>query len=537
MKLKKALALSLALALTLGLLTACSGGAKKQSESTAAGSSTGSEKVVTVAIGGKNGIATMDPTYMMTDILHYELIYEPLVVYGKDGKIEPGLAETWDISDDGKEYTFHLRKGVKFSDGSDFNADNVIFNTDRWKDNANTASVNVCTSLQSVTKIDDYTVKFTFDKAYYPFLTELTYPRPCRMMSRNSVDASGKFTKPIGTGMWMVESYEEGKETVLVPNPNYWGEKPKYDKLVLRVIPDSETRMMALQSGEIDFSTVPIPAEGIPAVEKDSKLQLIKNPSTKGYFMLLNYDVPAFQNLQIRQALNYALDKDSIAKDVLDGNATAATGILPATNAYVNDKNDLGYSYDLDKAKQLLSEAGCKDSDGDGILEYDGKPMRFKFVFQTEEYPEWKDVCEYISNAFKEIGVEFKLELQPSTTYYDTLWTNRSFDVIMYRTYSDSWNPHGFLSGMFCTDAKGSPRVCWNSDELDAMIRKVLQETDENARQTQYDAIFKYLYDNAVSIPVYYPNVSYAYSKDRLSGFEFAVTDYELLKWGKLEVK
>lgn len=90
---------------------------------------------------------------------------------------------------------------------------------------------------------------------------------------------------------------------------------------------------------------------------------------------------------------------------------------------------------------------------------------------------------------------------------------------------------------MFCTDAKGSPRVCWNSDELDAMIRKVLQETDENARQTHYDAIFKYLYDNAVCIPVYYPNVSYAYNKDRLSSFEFAVTDYELLKWGKLEVK
>lgn len=495
------------------------------------------EKTVTVAISGKNGVATMDPTYMMTDILHYELVYDPLVIYGENGKIEPGLAESWDISDDGKEYTFHLRKDVKFSDGSDFNADNVIFNTDRWKNNPNTASINVCNSLQTVTKIDDNTVKFTFDKAYYPFLTELTYSGPCRMMSKNSVDAGGKFIKPIGTGMWMIKSSQEDKETVLVPNPNYWGEKPKFDKLVIKVIPDAQTRLMALQSGEIDFCCVPIPTESFPAIEKDSKLELASNKSTKGYHIIFNYDVPAFQNLQIRQAINYAIDKDSIVNDILDGNAGAAKGVLATTNAYVNDKNSPGYKYDPDKAKNLLTEAGCIDSDGDGILEYNGEPMSFKFVFQTDEYPEWKDVCEYISNELKAIGIEFKLELQPSTEYYDSLWTNRSFDVIMYRTYLDSWNPHGFLSGQYCKDTAGSPRVAWDSDELDAMITKVLQEMDESSRQQQYDEIFRYLYDNAVNIPIYYPNVSYAYNKEKLSNFQFAVTEYELIKWGRLEVK
>lgn len=496
----------------------------------------GEEKVVTVAIAGDNGISTMDATYCMTDIMHYELIYEPLVVFGENGEIEPGLATEWTISDNGLEYTFNLRKDVKFSDGSDFNADNVIFNSQHWANNANLKSTAVGGNLKEVTKIDDYTVKFIFTKAFYPYLTELSYPRPLRMMSSACLDSSGQFVAPaIGTGMWKIESYVEGEETVLVPNPYYWGEKPKVAKLVIKVIPDAEVRLMALQNAEVDFSAVPISSEQLSTVKSDENLTLLSREDTKGYHIIFNYDVPVFNDINLRKAINFAVNKGSIAADVLDGNATAAEGIFPLTVPYVTEKNSVGYDYDLEKAKALLKDGGYADANGDGILEKDGVALSFKLVLQTEEYPEWKPVCEYLQRELLEIGVDLKLEVQPSTAYYDTLWTTRSFDMIMYRTYSDSWNPHGFLKGMYCKPSGDGVRVAWNDDTLEQMITEVLTITDETARQQQYDKIFNYMNEQAVCVPIYYPISQYAYNKKTIDGVESAVTSYELLKWGLLE--
>lgn len=144
-----------------------------------------------------------------TVIKFYELVYDPLVRYGKDGKIEPALAESYDISEDGTVYTFKLRKGVKFSNGEDFNADSVLFNTDRWNDKIRS---NFSAKLLDVKKIDDYTVQFTFEKAAYPIIIEFTYPRPYRMLAKASIDSDGKFKEPIGTGQWMVKDYKSGSE-------------------------------------------------------------------------------------------------------------------------------------------------------------------------------------------------------------------------------------------------------------------------------------------------------------------------------------
>nr|WP_312095026.1 ABC transporter substrate-binding protein [Aminipila sp.] len=163
-------------------------------------------KTVVEGVADLREIDMLDAIYGAGDILHQELIYEPLVVFGKGGSIEPGLAESWDVSPDGKVYIFKLREDVKFSDGSDFNADTVLFNVERWKGASSTASLNIANNLIKAEKLDEYTVKMTFDKSYYPYLTELTYPRPLRMMSPNSINDEGKFTKPIGTGRWMTKT-------------------------------------------------------------------------------------------------------------------------------------------------------------------------------------------------------------------------------------------------------------------------------------------------------------------------------------------
>ena len=466
-----------------------------------------------------------------TVIKFYELVYDPLVRYGKDGKIEPALAESYDISEDGTVYTFKLRKGVKFSNGEDFNADSVLFNTDRWDDKIRS---NFSAKLLDVKKLDDYTVQFTFEKAAYPILIEFTYPRPFRMLAKASIDSDGKFKEPIGTGQWMVKDYKSGSEVTLVPNPNYWGEKPSFEKLVIKEVKDGQARTMALQSREADLSLADIPSEDMKKIEEDKELATLKEESTQSFFLAINYDNPALQDVKVRQALNYATNKDSLVKELINNDGVPAKGVFSNKVPYVSEENSPGYAYDIKKAKELLKEAGYKENK-DGILEKDGKALSLKLVFQTGEYANWKTICQYLKSEYKKIGVDIQLEEKEVSAYYDVIWKNRNYDLIIYRSYEDSWNPHGFLNSVF-RNSDQSKGIFWSDDKLTEMINDVLATYKEDERPAKYDAIFKYMNDEAITIPLYYPNRMITYNK-RLGELKLAATVYQDVIWNTIKIK
>ncbi|HJD13322.1 MAG TPA: nickel ABC transporter substrate-binding protein [Candidatus Ruminococcus avistercoris] len=458
-----------------------------------------------------------------------EMIYEPLVRYGEGGKIEPALARDWEISEDGKEYTFYLREDVKFSDGTDFNADNVLFNVQRWGEQK-TFSAN----LLDVQKKDDYTVTFFFDEVAYPVLTEFTYPRPYRMLGENGVDQEGVYQSMIGTGQWMIESYESNQEVILVPNPYYYGDSPKIDKVIFRLVQDGQSRTMAMQSQEADICFADIPSENRSVVEADDHLSVLECNPTQSFYLILNYENEMLQDERVRQALNYATDRESIVNDLLDGAGTPAEGLFPPGTPYVTKENSPGYEYDPEKASQLLKDAGYEDSDGDGILEKDGQKLSLKLVFQTEEYANWKSICEYLQSEYASIGIEVELNQLESAGYYDAIWTTRDYDMVIYRTYEDSWNPHGFLESMF-VQTEGNPAVSWYDEEISGEIQKVLKTMDENGRTELYHQILTQMHDKAVCVPLYYPSREYVYN-NRLSSVEAAATSYEGIIWSSLEI-
>jgi ABC-type dipeptide transport system, periplasmic component len=494
------------------------------------------EKVVTLALADPRDISLLDAAYGAGDNLYQELIYEPLVVFGEGGTLEPGLAKSWDISEDGKEYTFYLQEGVKFSDGTDFNADAVLFTTDRWAAST-TTSLSVFQNLSKVEKIDDYTVKMIFEESYYPYLIELSYPRPTRMMSPTAVepagDVAGEFVFPIGTGRWMVESHDDSG-SVLVPNPHYRGEAPNIDKIEIKAVSDAQARLLAIQSGEVDFLFSPINVELLPVIEGDEALEVMETPGTSGYFLMFNEESAQLQDVLVRRAINYAVNNEGIVKDLLDGHGVAAGGVLPTTNPYITPENNVGYEYDVEKAKALLEEAGYQDLDGDGVVEKDGEPLMLDFVFQSAEFPDWKPLCEYLEAQLRQVGVGINLEMREVNAYYDAIWTNRDYDLIIYRTYADSWNPHGFLKGIFYKPEEGNA-IGWYDERINTALDNALASTDEDKRQAYYDEIMKIMYEEAVSVPLYYPQSLYAYNA-RLTNLEEAATSYEVVKWEKLDI-
>ncbi|WP_405113148.1 nickel ABC transporter substrate-binding protein [Paenibacillus sp. FSL K6-1217] len=498
------------------------------------------DQTITVAISADAGIDQLDAGVYEGSMNVHAMIYDGLVEYGEKGEIMPSLAESWDISEDGKGYTFHLRQGVKFSDGTEFNADAVKFSFERWiKDPAN--SLNVATAMESIVVVDEHTLTMTFNKAYYPFLTELSFARPVRIISPSAVepagDINGTFIKAVGTGAWMAESYKTDQEAVLVRNPNYWGEMPKLSKIIMKVIPDPQSRVLALQSGDVDIAggqMGKIPIESIPVIEADTSLRLQIAPGTNSHFMIFNYNSPVLQDLNIRKAINLAINKKSIVNDLMDGIGHEAKGLFPLTVPYVTESNHTWYGFDPQEAKQLLEAAGYKDSDGDGIAEKDGIPLELHFVLQQAEYPEWKSISELIQSDLKEIGISVELQVLEPNAYYDALWTSKAYDLILYRTYDDAYNPHAFLLSLFHHTPE-APAVVWSDAELESLIDTAVGTTEIQKRQSTYDSIFSRMYQEAMFAAIYFPDDLLAVNQ-RVTGFKPGHTTFSPVYWNQLDI-
>jgi len=537
---KKKLALLLAMVLAASLLLCACGKTKTEDipQSTDKTETTG-EKEVVVALYKDAAIDELDAASYNGPHFLYKMIYEGLTEDGGSKGVIPTLAESWDISEDGKTYTFHLKNGVKFSDGSDFNADTVIFNMKRWTNNDRFSSLTSC-YVESMEAVDENTVSITYADASYPTLIELSYPRPVRFLSPNAVAEDGTFKEPIGTGPWMVESYEKDSELTLVPNPYYWGEKPKVDRIRFKVIGDAQARVLALQSGEVDIIggdlVGKIPMESRNELKESTDFEYFTAGTMCSHFIAFNEDNLIFQDKNVRLAFNYAVDKKGIAEDLFDGNGAEAGGMYQTSVPYTKKDTNHGYSYNVDKANALLDEAGWIDSDGDGIRDKDGAKLDLKLVYTADEFPEWKPLAEFLQSQFTAIGVNITLNPLDKNGYSSVQTESRDFDLILWRTSSDSWVPHSSLKELFIPYAGRNFAQIWTDDTLESMISDVLVCLDETERQAKYDEIFSYISDNALTIPVYYPTTAFAVNTKKIAGFEIGVNNYAPVEWQKLDV-
>lgn len=458
----------------------------------------------TIAISLDSDPPKLDPTAStaLVDRMVFQSIFDKIADIDENGKIVPMLAEKWDVSSDQKTYTFHLHQGVKFQDGTDFNAEAVKFNFERNMQKSSLRA-NELGAVDKVTVVDPQTVKVDLKKPFAPFLSVLT-DRAGMMVSPEAVKKYGDdfLNHPVGTGPFMFKERVKGSSITLVKNPNYWQKGlPKLDGVVYKVINDSNVALMNLKSGQVDI-TNKFPFKEIDNVKNDPKIGVI-NQDGQGYQGIhLNVTKAPFDNKYLRQAVDLLIDRDALIKVVLNGAGTPAHSAFTKTHFAYGD-SDKPAAVDVAKAKELLKQGG--------------KPDGFTFTFKIGTTPANQQLGQMIQNMMKPAGITVNLEKvefgtlleQGKTGNYEALqlgWSGRP-------------DPDQNMYDFYVT--KGAQNYSqYSNPQVDKLLQDARIGADDQARKASYDQAMKILLDEVPYIYFYHDHNVFGISK-AVHGFKY----------------
>lgn len=428
-------------------------------------------------------------------------IFDGLVMRGPDLKLVPGLATSWEFLDDANRIRFHLREGVAFQNGEAFDAAAVKFTFDRLlgAEGAKGPQQSNYNSIDHVAVVDDHTVDFVMKRPDPVLLTKLAgYGAmivPPKYIAEKGDDAFN--SAPIGTGPFKVVAYEPKVSLTLEANPNYWGGAPKIDKLVYRFIAESSTRVAELQAGRVDVATQ-IEVAQVPVISQDPKLQIVSVPGPTVYAMRFNTKDPLTAKQEVRKAIIMAVDRDTIVKTVLAGQAEPIVSFQSRLSfGYPPELKPL--PFDPAGAKALLAQAGVKP----------GTPLQLDFRGDNATL---REVLQAVAGYLQMVGFKATLKPYESNVFLNDIvpngktgplfqegWGGWTFDYdntayLMYHT-GEKWNPYDSIP------------------ELDAMLEAQRKTYDPAEREKTLQAVAGYVADKAMELPLYNSNTIYGVSK------------------------
>ena len=368
---------------------------------------------------------TLNPISVDTDIyavwITIPYIFEPLLAYDFDQvKLEPWLAESYEVSSDGLEITFHLRGDIHFSDGVPVTADDVIFTYETVVnprvDAANLANLYI--DVEKAVRIDERTVKFFMKRPFFKTLENLSFTWTIGVLPRHIYQFKDgeEFNKhrsnPVGSGPYVFEKWDVGREVVLRRNENYWGPKPRLAKIIYKFIPNPLARVQSLRSHQVDL-VIPEPEQfaylvGDVEFNKEFRCLSYWTPDTPFYYIGWNEDKPFFSDRRVRLAMTHIINRKQIVSELLRGNGRVVTGPFYVGGGQ-NDGSIQPWPYDSNKARQLLDEAGWRDSDGDGLRDKNGVPFRFKFMY-SNSYALYERIAKLLKDEAAKVGIEVVAE-------------------------------------------------------------------------------------------------------------------------------
>lgn len=517
--------------LSVAVLAGCGGNASNSTEGTKSEQSASAESTKDeLVFVNYRDIRDLNPHLYAGEMYAQEMLYETLVNITENG-YEGCLAESWDISEDGKTYTFHIRDGVKFSDGEVCDANAIKANFDAIIENKDRHTwLEMMNLLVGVSAPDDKTFVIELSEPYYPLLTELGVTRPFAMISPKAMkDGSTKdgVNAYIGTGPYVLTDFVTDEYAVFEANENYWGEQPKIKKITVKVIPDNQTRILALEKGEIDmiFGKNMIDADAINQYTGNDKFTVSLSDPTSTRQIVLNTTRDVLADKEVRQALQHATNKQTISEGIFYGLEQPADTLFAKTVPYC-DIDLEPYAYDVELAQSMLDEAGWVVG-SDKIREKDGQKLNIDLLYNSDSVTE-KAIAEYLQSEYQKIGIALNIHGEEEQSYRDNMKAG-NFDMVFNICWGTPYDPQSSLAAMRAPVYGDYAAQLGLEDkaDIDQAITDILVSTDETKRQELYTFVLTRLHEDAVYIPLTYECNKAIYRSD-LQGFHFTQTQYEV---------
>ncbi|WP_074463616.1 nickel ABC transporter substrate-binding protein [Cellulosilyticum sp. I15G10I2] len=474
-------------------------------------------------------IRDLNPHLYGGEMYAQELLYESLVTITKDG-YAPALAKSWEISEDGTIYTFKLREDVIFSDGEKFNAEAVKANFDAIVENKERHTwLEMMNLLVGTEVVDEYIFRITLSGPYYPMLTELGVTRPFRFISPKAMlEGSTKdgVSAYIGTGPYVLTDFVTDEYAVFEANENYWGEKPEIKKITVKVIPDNQTRILALEKGEIDliYGKNMIDAEAMNKYKDKEGFETAISEATSTRQIVINTSHDILKDTNVRKALQHAINRQEISEGIFNGLEKPADTLYAKTVPYC-DVDLKPYAYSLDQAKALLDEAGWTESGN--VRSKDGKKLELALLYNSDSVTE-KTISEYLQSELSKVGIVLNITGEEEQSYRDNMKAG-NFDLVFNICWGMPYDPQSSLAGMRqpVYGDYAAQQGLHDKAEIDEAITKILRSTDEKERQELYNFVLSRLHDDAVYIPLTYECNRAVYTS-ALKNVTFAQTQYKV---------
>ena len=377
-----------------------------------------------------------------------ENVFDTLVQFKQGStEVEPALAEKYEPSADGTEWTFHLRQGVKFHDGTPFNADAVLLSFQRqmdqnhkyYYDDMSYAEMTLGV-IKEIVKVDDSTVKFVLQHPFGPFLRNMAMFSNA-IVSPAALEKYGDdfFKNPVGTGPFKFVQWDRDSQIILEANKEYWGGAPKVDRIIFKVIPENSVRLAEIQAGNIHMMDGLDPND-IATVKSNADLQLLSQPGLNINYLCFPCEKKPFSDVRLRQAISYAINKDNIVQFLYKGAGVVATGPVPKT---ILEYDNPGYPYDPEKAKALLKEAG-----------FDGLKINLWSYPNPRAYnPVGAKLAEAVAADLEKVGITCNIQTMEWTSYLAQSKTPESFDGPFFLGWmGDNGDVDNFLYALLSTD-------------------------------------------------------------------------------------
>lgn len=480
------------------------------------------------------------------DVAHN--IYNGLVEYrshitGPNQKlidIVPALAENWDVSKDGKTYTFNLRKGVKFHNGREFEAKDIKYSIERLANPKNASkglwtlgalplvglekfqeeakSGKLDTGIEGIKILDKYKIELKLQKII-PFVLHVLSMTYYYAVPKEEVDKWGKDfnTHPVGTGPFMFKEWKRGKSVTLVKNPNFYEKGlPYLDVLEYEIIPSDTIRFGRFENEQLDFvDNTSLPSARFESIINDprwnplggekireiteledlSKSLIMKKPALVTEYLGMNVESELFKDKKVRKAFNYSIDKQKIVDRVYNGKRGIAKGVLPPGFPGFNEKNEVPYPYDPDKARELFAQAGWKDSDGDGFLDKDGQ--KFTVTLWHNQREILALLCSSVQADLRDVGIDVDVRSLQWASYIEKVKKNEAI-FFRFGWSADFPDPDNFLWTLFSSQNIGQDNSTrYSNPVVDKLLDEARSITDWSKREKLYNEAERIIIDDA----------------------------------------